>query len=142
MTLIMFLTGQFASTNRLRNIKHSNSRLVRAVELLQWRKGIKETMLSTDLAERTRPTNVASGQAVRLQFKSPANRNLSHGNPLGRNVLAGEHAPSTSYSPAVVGNGNTSNLYCLMKLMPVLALGIPLALQTAGFLDESSLPND
>ncbi|KAK4415551.1 Casein kinase-like protein 3 [Sesamum alatum] len=62
---------------------------------------------SADLGERMRSNNAAS-PGVRLQFKSPANRNSTHGNPLDRNVLSNAHAPSTSFSSAVVGKGNTS----------------------------------
>ncbi|KAH6779015.1 casein kinase I-like 3 [Perilla frutescens var. hirtella] len=64
--------------------------------------------LPTDLGERMRSNNAAASPGVRLQFKSPTSRNVTHGNPLDRNVFSNTHMPSTSFSPAVVGKGNTS----------------------------------
>ncbi|GER51379.1 casein kinase I isoform delta-like protein [Striga asiatica] len=63
---------------------------------------------SEDLAERMRSNNAAASSGVRLQFKSPTNRNFTHGNVLDKNVLSNEHVPSTSFSPAAVGKGNSS----------------------------------
>ncbi|KAL2251171.1 UNVERIFIED_CONTAM: Casein kinase 1-like protein 3 [Sesamum indicum] len=68
---------------------------------------VNNAPFSADLGERMRSNNAAS-PGVRLQFKSPANRNFTHGNPLDRNVLSNAHVPSTSFSPAVVGKGNAS----------------------------------
>ncbi|KAL8489765.1 hypothetical protein ACS0TY_025097 [Phlomoides rotata] len=61
-----------------------------------------------DLGERMRSNTAAASSGVRLQFKSPTSRNVTHGTPLDRNVLSNAHAPSTSFSPAVVGKGNAS----------------------------------
>ncbi|KAL3644319.1 Casein kinase 1-like protein 3 [Castilleja foliolosa] len=63
---------------------------------------------SADLAERMRSNNAAASPAVRLQFKPPASRNLTHVNLVDRNVLSNAHVPSTSFTPAVVVKGNTS----------------------------------
>ncbi|XP_011093620.1 casein kinase 1-like protein 3 isoform X2 [Sesamum indicum] len=69
--------------------------------------GAAPTYVEKHQGERMRSNNAAS-PGVRLQFKSPANRNFTHGNPLDRNVLSNAHVPSTSFSPAVVGKGNAS----------------------------------
>ncbi|CAA0814317.1 casein kinase I-like 3 [Striga hermonthica] len=64
--------------------------------------------ISDDLAERMRSNNAAASSGVRFQFKSPTNRNFTHGNVLDKNVLSNEHVPSTSFSPAAVGKVNSS----------------------------------
>ncbi|PIN01492.1 Casein kinase (serine/threonine/tyrosine protein kinase) [Handroanthus impetiginosus] len=61
-----------------------------------------------DLGERMRSNNAAASPGVRLQFKSPTNRNFTHGNPLDRNMLRSANMPSTSFSPAVAGKGHAS----------------------------------
>ncbi|GFQ03460.1 casein kinase i isoform delta-like [Phtheirospermum japonicum] len=42
---------------------------------------------SADMAERMRSNNAAASPGVRLQFKSPTSRNLTHGNLLDRNQM-------------------------------------------------------
>lgn len=42
--------------------------------------------LPVDLGERMRSNNAAVSPGVRLQFKSPTSRNVTHANPLDRNV--------------------------------------------------------
>ncbi|XP_042055590.1 casein kinase 1-like protein 3 [Salvia splendens] len=64
--------------------------------------------LPSDLGDRMRPNNTAASPGVRLQFKSPTSRNVTHGNPVDRNVFSNTNVPSTSFSHAVVGKGNTS----------------------------------
>lgn len=39
-----------------------------------------------DLGERMRSNTGAASPGVRLQFKSPTSRNVTHGTPLDRNV--------------------------------------------------------
>ncbi|XP_051131168.1 casein kinase 1-like protein 3 [Andrographis paniculata] len=63
---------------------------------------------SSDLGERMKSNTAAAGPGVRLQFKSPTSKNLSHGNPADRNVLNAAHVPSTSFSPAISGKGIAS----------------------------------
>ncbi|KAL3642948.1 Casein kinase 1-like protein 3 [Castilleja foliolosa] len=63
---------------------------------------------ATDLAVRMKSNNAAASPGIRLQFKSPASRNLTHGNLLDKNVLSSANVPSTLFSPAVVGKGETS----------------------------------
>lgn len=61
-----------------------------------------------DLGDRMRSNNAAASPGVRVQFKLPTSRNVTQGNPLDRNVFSSTQMPSTSFSPAVVGKGNTS----------------------------------
>lgn len=42
--------------------------------------------LPSDLGERVRSNNAAASPGVRLQFKSPTTRNVTHGNRVDRNV--------------------------------------------------------
>ncbi|XP_070033185.1 casein kinase 1-like protein 3 isoform X1 [Nicotiana tomentosiformis] len=53
----------------------------------------------TEVTDRIRPNNPSS-PGIRMQFKSPTNRNLTSAN-LERNVLSSAHMPSTSLAPVL-----------------------------------------
>lgn len=42
--------------------------------------------LPSDLGDRMMSNKAAASAGVRLQFKSPPSRNVTHGNPVDRNV--------------------------------------------------------
>ncbi|XP_052181364.1 casein kinase 1-like protein 3 [Diospyros lotus] len=54
---------------------------------------------SAEATELMRTVNAGS-PGIRVQFKSPAGRNLSLDNPLERNILSNTDLPSASFSPA------------------------------------------
>ncbi|GAU11693.1 hypothetical protein TSUD_74430 [Trifolium subterraneum] len=58
--------------------------------------------------ERIRSGN-ATGSGGKVQFKSPAGRNLSSENPLGKNIFGEANMASTSYSPAGTSKRNSLN---------------------------------
>ncbi|MCH83220.1 casein kinase I isoform delta-like protein, partial [Trifolium medium] len=58
--------------------------------------------------ERIRSGN-ATGSGGKVQFKSPAGRNLSSENPLDKNILGEANMASTSYSPAGTSKRNPLN---------------------------------
>lgn len=61
---------------------------------------------SSELTERMRSNN-ATGNAVRMQFKSPINRNITSGNNFEKNMLnTASQMPTTSYSPNGGPKGN------------------------------------
>ncbi|KAL3532498.1 hypothetical protein ACH5RR_006019 [Cinchona calisaya] len=62
---------------------------------------------SAEMADRVRSNNVSS-PGIRMQFKSPPNRNMTSGNPLDRNVLNTAQMPSTSFSSTGMPKGNAS----------------------------------
>ncbi|KAG6416332.1 hypothetical protein SASPL_123760 [Salvia splendens] len=64
--------------------------------------------LPSDLGERMRLNKADASPSVRLQFKSPTSRNVTHGNLVDKNVFSNTNVPSTSFSPGVVGKGNNS----------------------------------
>ncbi|KAK3000215.1 hypothetical protein RJ639_023113 [Escallonia herrerae] len=62
---------------------------------------------STDLRERMRSSNGPS-PGVRMQFKTPKERNLASGNPLERNVLTNALTPPTPFATSGISKRNAT----------------------------------
>ncbi|KAK4283841.1 hypothetical protein QN277_000748 [Acacia crassicarpa] len=61
---------------------------------------------SGDVSEHIRSGN-ATGSGVKMQFKSPAGKNIGVSNPLDKNVFEEANMPSTSYSHAGTSKRNS-----------------------------------
>ena len=62
---------------------------------------------SAEVTERMRLGN-AGGPGIRMQFKSPAGRNLSSDNPLEKNIVSSTDSPSASFPHAGVSKQKAS----------------------------------
>ncbi|XP_062090843.1 casein kinase 1-like protein 3 [Humulus lupulus] len=61
--------------------------------------GAANVSYSPEVTDRIRSTN-ATGRGIHMQFKQPVTKNLSHGNPLEKNVVSDVYMPSSSHTLA------------------------------------------
>ncbi|XP_073062547.1 casein kinase 1-like protein 3 [Primulina eburnea] len=104
-TILKYQQAQTSKT-QLQPISGEGSR---AVPMDMEKHRDNNALFSAELGDRMRSNNAATNPGVHMQFRSPANRNPTHGIPMDRNVQSG--APQltpTSFTPAVLAKGNAS----------------------------------